>query len=226
MLYIPRSLKYCKKCFRYLPATSKYFPVTNGCSDGLRGDCKRCRHSYELQWHHDNPTKSKAIKDRWIKKNPEKVNAKGKRWYYRHRSKAIGYSRRWQMRHPDQVRETSNRNGANAYHRRRARKRSQVSDFTVTEWHYCLSYFGDCCAYCGRPRGLWHTMSQDHFIPVSKGGGYTASNIVPACCGEGGCNNRKHNKDAEQWLIERFGKRKAKVILKRIQEYFAHLAYS
>jgi len=55
---------------------------------------------------------------------------------------------------------------------------------------------------------------------LSKGGGTTADNIVPLCSGEDGCNNSKHNAMPEVWLVLKFGKRKARVILQRILEYF------
>ena len=50
--------------------------------------------------------------------------------------------------------------------------------------------------------------------------GYTPDNILPLCHGEGGCNNRKREKHAHDWLLLTFGKRKAAQIERRIQEYF------
>lgn len=52
--------------------------------------------------------------------------------------------------------------------------------------------------------------------------------MVPLCHGKKGvpsgepsCNVSKHNHDPESWLVSRFGKRKARAILKRIAAYFA-----
>lgn len=111
-----------------------------------------------------------------------------------------------------------------AQERRRARELSVLATFTVLDWQFCLEYFDYRCVACGRPAGLWHKISQDHWVPVTKGGGYTPDNIVPLCHslkdGELGCNNQKSNRDAHEWLVERFGKRKAAIIEKRVQEYF------
>ncbi len=111
-----------------------------------------------------------------------------------------------------------------ATHRYNARKRSLLNTLTADEWKQALDYFGGRCAVCGRPpKDLFstHTIAADHWIPVSKGGGTTADNILPLCHGLDGCNNSKLNKDPETWLIERLGKRKAKKMLAEIEAYFA-----
>ncbi len=65
-------------------------------------------------------------------------------------------------------------------------------------------------------------------MPIAKGGAYIVGNVVPLCharpgvpCGNPACNQSKNDKDPEAWLLERFGARKAKAILKRINAYFA-----
>lgn len=50
--------------------------------------------------------------------------------------------------------------------------------------------------------------------------GTIPGNMVPLCHGMFGCNNSKADKDPEIWLIKRYGKRKATIILKRINVYF------
>ena len=81
--------------------------------------------------------------------------------------------------------------------RRNVQKRLNLSrnlpaTLTDAEWHSALAYFEYRCAYCGAADRL----QQEHFIPLSKGGGYTASNIVPACPR---CNFSKHDKMPEEW---------------------------
>jgi hypothetical protein len=108
-------------------------------------------------------------------------------------------------------------------HRRRARKLNAIDDLTNDEWLYALDYFNHNCAVCGRPRGLWHTLAADHWIPLVKGGGTTKTNIIPLCHGQLGCNNSKLNKDPEQWVRENYSKSKAGKIIKRINAYFKSL---
>jgi len=66
--------------------------------------------------------------------------------------------------------------------------------FTSAEWHKALVDFGESCAYCGSKQGL----SQDHVVPISKGGMNNATNIVPACSS---CNSSKSDHDMLTWYI-------------------------
>jgi len=100
---------------------------------------------------------------------------------------------------------------------------------TVANWHYALDYFHNCCAVCERQlNDLFnsHTASQDHWIPQSHPDcpGYVPTNIIPLCHGVDGCNNRKHARDAVEWLTEQYGKVKAQKILHKINTYFASLS--
>lgn len=66
----------------------------------------------------------------------------------------------------------------------------------------------------------------DHWIPLVYDDcpGTVPENIVPLCHsikdGAGGCNNSKQALDPYQWLIDKFGKRKAEEIFTKIQAYF------
>ncbi len=71
-------------------------------------------------------------------------------------------------------------------HRRRARlQNAPINDLTLAQWREIQAAWHYRCAYCGcqPPR-----LTQDHVIPLSKGGSHTKSNVVPACRS---CNNRK-----------------------------------
>ncbi len=103
-----------------------------------------------------------------------------------------------------------------------ARKHSLPNTFTADDWQRALEYWEHKCAVCGRPRGLWHTLAKDHWLPLTSPDcpGTVATNILPLCHGEGGCNNSKSKKDPESWLIERLGKRRAARKRGEIQAYF------
>lgn len=68
--------------------------------------------------------------------------------------------------------------------RRRAQKHEAVSTLTKEEWQIILNQYEYCCAYCGKKTLL----TQDHIIPLSKGGHHTKNNVVPACIT---CNSKK-----------------------------------
>lgn len=146
------------------------------------------------------------------------------------------HNRQYQQDHPEALRAYAQRKyyknlqhsrqmGAARYQRRKARANALPASFSGDDWMFALSYFEGRCAVCGRPPGLWHTLARDHWIPVTKGGSYTPDNIVPLCHsqkdGDGSCNNSKHDRDAHEWLVEKFGKRKAAQIEQRINQYFA-----
>ena len=71
------------------------------------------------------------------------------------------------------------------------------------------------------------TAAADHWIPLTYEGkdnpGTVATNVLPACHGVGGCNNKKHNAMPVEWLEKEYGKRKAHQILDRIEKYFRSL---
>lgn len=79
-------------------------------------------------------------------------------------------------------------------HRRRG-KISIAGKKTISrkDWAECKDYFDNKCAYCGREM---QNLTQDHFIPVSRGGDYSKENIVPSCKS---CNCKKHMKNFYEW---------------------------
>lgn len=103
-----------------------------------------------------------------------------------------------------------------------ARKRSLPDTFTERDWQRALEYWGYKCAVCGRPRGLWHTLAADHWIPLTSPDcpGTIPTNIIPLCHGEGGCNNSKRSKMPEVWLISKLGKKDGSQKLVEIDIYF------
>jgi uncharacterized protein YihD (DUF1040 family) len=72
-------------------------------------------------------------------------------------------------------------------------KKQLIATLTNTQWVECKIYFNHECGYCGKKL---KNLTQDHVVPVSKGGGYVKQNIIPACRS---CNSSKQNKDIETW---------------------------
>jgi 5-methylcytosine-specific restriction endonuclease McrA len=101
----------------------------------------------------------------WAKRNAEKVATQR-----RDRSKAPKY-------------QAANRNNRRT---RRARMKGVFADLTTEQWREIKASYNQRCAYCHERKPL----TQDHVIPISKGGPHSAWNIVPACRS---CNSRKHN---------------------------------
>jgi 5-methylcytosine-specific restriction endonuclease McrA len=94
------------------------------------------------------------------------------------------------------------------WNKRRTLKKMLPNDFTIEQWKKCKQYFDYKCAYCGKESKL----TQDHFIPLSKGGEYTINNIVCACVS---CNASKQDRNFFDWypMQEHYSKSRERKIL-------------
>lgn len=210
--------KRCTKCGNEYPATAEYFKADKRNRSGLHSWCRECERVSSTRWNDEHPERMYENNKNWKHNNPDKV-LKSKGNYRRKHTEQIRESYRKQRdENPDRFRSYR--------HNRNARKRGLPNIFTTADWDRALEYWGHRCAACGRPRGLFHTISADHWIPLSSSDcpGTIPGNIIPLChsikSGEDGCNNTKSNRDAHEWLVSRFGEHKAKQIEKRVQDYF------
>jgi 5-methylcytosine-specific restriction endonuclease McrA len=86
------------------------------------------------------------------------------------------------------------------------------SNYTKEQWEECKNTFDNKCAYCGKNDKL----SQEHFVPVSKGGEYTENNIIPSCKS---CNSSKNNSNFFDWYPKQefYSKIREQNILKHLR---------
>ena len=84
------------------------------------------------------------------------------------------------------------------YARRRARRvASVVNDLTEPQWSSLMAAWGGC-AYCGiSTEALSSSLQKDCMLPISRGGRYTVTNVVPACRS---CNASKCNQELTAWM--------------------------
>ena len=66
-------------------------------------------------------------------------------------------------------------------------------DLTDDQWAGLQLAWGGC-AYCGADAV---PLQKDCMLPISRGGRYTATNVVPAC---GSCNASKCNTEVTTWM--------------------------
>lgn len=66
-------------------------------------------------------------------------------------------------------------------------------DLTDDQWASLQAAWGGC-AYCGADGDA---LQKDCMLPISRGGRYTATNVVPAC---GSCNASKCNIEVTTWM--------------------------
>lgn len=138
--------------------------------------------------------------------NPEKAREASRKTEQRpeRRQKQLEKAKDPAMKAKNQEWRKNNGDKLRGYvHKRRALKAELINDLTEAEWDRCIEYFGHACAYCGKSEeenrissGLGGALEREPVTPMSKGGGYTVTNIVPACRA---CNGSKHNADFSEW---------------------------
>lgn len=136
---------------------------------------------YNKEWAENNKDYRKEYFRKYYEKNKENYQ------YYQN-SKIncyLEYKRKWKVENKELVNNNTQK--------RRTLKKSLPATFTVEQWEHTKAEFDFKCCYCGKKE---FPLVQDHFIPLSKGGGYESNNIVPACSN---CNGSKNNKDFFYW---------------------------
>lgn len=179
---------------------------------------RRRRAEYMRAWNKQNPERTRAIALRNYRKsrtkNPEKARMEStaasrrrrrdprvreqdrknsQRWYRENRDGIEAYrpksreaNRRWRDRNPDKVRAAAKQ--------RRARKAGAPGvGVPSTVWRQILVLHNHQCAYCGSIENI----TQDHMIPLCRGGEHSPENIVPAC---NSCNARKNARTPLEWF--------------------------
>ncbi len=240
-------LKRCSKCGVEFPATTEHFQVCKQQKSGFRPRCKTCDNDAARARYQSEDVKARKSEYRQrsdvlererIYHNSDKAKATRKlydarpdikdRNRLRDKERNKDPKRREQSLLSDRKRRSkpSRKITVRVYEaRRRAIERSLPSDFTREDWYKALDYFNGCCAVCGNQlHDLFGniTAQADHWIPITSPNcpGTVVTNMLPLCGGLGGCNNRKNNREPEQWLVSRYGKQKAKEIIGRIKAYF------
>ena len=191
---------------------------------GLLRSCDVCNRARVKAWTALNPEKvqrQRAIakvngskkqgdaryysthKEKWrqraaIERENGVKKVRARREYEKHRQQYIDRAEVWRKAHPERyaeiARSSAKRHPENGRKRqavRRARMAGVLTTLTLQEWREILATYDASCAYCGASS---RALEQDHVVPISKGGGHTKDNVVPACRR---CNARKGAKSVE-----------------------------
>ena len=154
-------------------------------------DAKRANaNAYRLTHKPEKNANNRA----WRARNKERLNEKRRVKYAANPAPELLTCATYRKEHPKErcalVLAYAKRNPekVNARNRRyQLRKRgAAICDLTLAQWKTIKDAFKHCCAYCGRHM---QRLTQDHVIPLSKGGNHTMSNVVPACQS---CNSKKY----------------------------------
>lgn len=146
------------------------------------------RRAYALK-HPYTPEKMQAYAEsmkRYAALHPEKVRAYKRAHWHKHKARYVPRVQAYKATHPDQLRAQEkayrirhpDRILAKNASRRARLKSAPINDLTAAQWREIKEAYDNRCVYCGRKM---KRLSQDHIIPLSKGGSHTVSNVVPAC---------------------------------------------
>lgn len=126
----------------------------------------------------------------WANRNAEKMNKSRKNWRVNNQQQTAEYYREYKAENREKIRTKDAK-------RRATKKQALVIPFTDSEWLKKYRHqFQGCCAYC-QQRISFAALSQDHLIPLVKGGEHSLRNLIPACKS---CNCSKHDSDVFEWL--------------------------
>ncbi len=131
------------------------------------------------------------------KRNPEKVNEYFRNYYAKNKERMLARSKERRrldpaiaLRRLESSRRyyaaNSDKHQALISKRRAMVRGASDGTFTAKQWKEMKAAYDNRCVYC---LNVFERLTQDHVIPVSKGGAHAASNIVPACKS---CNCKKN----------------------------------
>lgn len=163
------------------PPCGAHFTPRSGSGGNPQSYCQGlCQQRHYRQLHPQDKQKHRGVCRRYYRRHKKAENVRA----YLHR-----------RAHPESSRIAARK----SVHKRRLAKFHSSTPATLTraEWEELIFLYGGCCAYCEQPT---KSLTQDHIVPLSKGGTHTADNIVPACLS---CNSSKGNRSLEEFLRKR-----------------------
>ena len=134
--------------------------------------------AYRKERYAKNKGRILAYLRKYNRKNRARINARQRAYYEGHKGEHRERNRQWRRKNPEKLK-------ANIKKRRALKAGAVEAKLTAAQWRAIQEAFDYRCAYCGcRPKKL----TQDHVVPLCKGGSHTVDNVVPAC---GRCNCKK-----------------------------------
>lgn len=208
----------CKNCGKEFEGRSNAFCCSTKCGKNFWNTTHRSERNKEKakyrkshveeikerhrKYYESHVEERREYNNAYSKSHAKKISDRGKRYAQKNAEKISAYRKSNAVRIREYNKKYDKENAEKrqlwnkvSWQKREAKKRTLPRTLTSSQWKAILSHFDNKCAYCGEPLTK---AEQEHFIPLSKGGGYTKNNIVPACAK---CNLSKSNKNPLDWLV-------------------------
>lgn len=142
----------------------------------------------EIKSDHWKTDKYKETEKAYRLKNRARINANNRKWKANNKEQIEAYEKVYSQT------EAAKKSAIMSFQKRRALKAGLPRTLTTEQWTDICNAWDNKCAYCSSEDKL----TQDHIVPLSKKGGLTKENIIPACQS---CNSSKGSKNMDEWLL-------------------------
>lgn len=178
------------------------------CNEEKLHRCKeRCKSCYGKYLYRSNDTWREHVREknrRYEVEHKEEALERNRAYHERHPEAGARAAKRWRDRNPEALKVAAKEYRRlnpekvklykNSY---RAHRHGRLRQMTMSEWMTIKERFSNHCFWCGTTPDL---LTQDHVIPLSKGGNHIAWNVVPACSS---CNVHKNSLLPEDFVKRR-----------------------
>jgi 5-methylcytosine-specific restriction endonuclease McrA len=126
---------------------------------------------------------------RYLEIHRDRITKNKRKFYSANSEKLRADKKQWCEENPEKVKAQ--------WRRKRNRLNSAEGSHTEAEWRALVKTFGGYCLCCKNHFGL-RKLTEDHVIPLTRGGSDFIANIQPLCYS---CNSSKGNRHATDYRI-------------------------
>lgn len=204
--------KYCTMCEKEFPLSTEHFYFHGGSPSSKCKSCELIKQKEYVERNREkvleqkriyrNKPENKARTKKYLEDNKERIAEVAKIYHKKNETRIKELHQIYVEEHKEELKAKRkiymrSERGKEIFRvcnqKRRALKRNAFPTLSRSDWKECLEFFDYKDAYTGLPMEV---ISQDHVIPLSKGGIHSKRNVVPC---DNRINSSKQNDDLEEW---------------------------